>query len=110
MIQVSEELKETLRKFPHIKEVHFTANGDHFFNIHELKEKGKESQGFYGWLKYEPIMAGYENGDEKNGRILYKRVHVANPAMKIVESLTREQILSNNNNSKGPGNSIVNFK
>lgn len=89
MPQISEALKETVKRNPHIQNVYFTGNGNHYFHVHELKEKGKKSKGQFGWLKLNQEKVG-----EENGRPVFKNVSVENPETKITETLTREQVLS----------------
>jgi hypothetical protein len=80
------ELQETLVNNDHIQNVHFAANGDHYFMKHELVKKGKQTDKFYGYLglQYEPTAK-----DPK----LFKPVHVEIPKTEIVETLSREDVL-----------------
>lgn len=90
MVQISEALKDTVKKYPHIQNVYFTANGNHYFHVHELKVKGsKKSSGQYGWLKLDQQKVG-----EDGGLPVFKNVAVENPETKITETLSREQVLS----------------
>lgn len=89
MAQISESLKDTVKKNPHIQTVYFAGNGNHYFHVHELKEKGKKSKGQFGFLKLNQEKVG-----EDNGRPVFKNVAVENPETKITETLSREQILS----------------
>lgn len=82
MATISTELKETVAKMPHIKQVHFTAKGDHYLVVHETK--GKK----YGRHNIDQVKAGTQ-GD----RTLYKNKSVPVAETMIVETLTREQIL-----------------
>jgi hypothetical protein len=85
------ELRDTLINMPHINEVHFTKDGDHFFEVHELNFDKSGKKGLttkkYGFLRTEivPVMIG---NDKK-----YKHVNVHTPESEVVETLSREEIL-----------------
>lgn len=84
-----QELKSTLVKNSHIKEVHFTEKGAHFFNKHELVVDNNPTGKFYGSLKTEPKLAKV-SGERK----FFKLVSIANPETEIVETLPREDVLN----------------
>jgi hypothetical protein len=88
-IIISDDLRKTVAANPHIKQVHFTESGDHFFHVHELKEKGKGTGKYYGHLNFQPVLQKVEGT-----RKIYKNGSVANPESEIVETLTRAQVLS----------------
>lgn len=72
MPQISQELKNTVALNPHIKQVYFTAAGEHFFNVK------KHAGSMYGNLKFDP--------QNQNAAIV-------NSDTLITETLTREQVL-----------------
>src|SRR5690242_2603330 len=86
--KVSEDLQRTVKANPHIQEVHFTKSGQHFFNAHDYKEKG-QVKGKYGRLGVEAVHVRNE-GDRK----IYKNEFVPLEEYKIVETLTREEVLA----------------
>jgi DNA-binding ferritin-like protein len=47
-VRISDELYNLISDNDYIKEVHFTASGDHFFNVHELQENKRGTGKFYG--------------------------------------------------------------
>jgi membrane protein involved in colicin uptake len=87
--KISKELQDTVKANPHIQDVHFTAKGEHFFDFHELKEKGSgKVVGKYARLGLEAVHVRNE-GDRK----IYKNQNVPLEDYKIVETLSREEIL-----------------
>ena len=91
MAQITHELKSTVAAMPHIEEVHFAKNGEHFFNVHKyVGEKGDKNSGkFYGRLDWKPVHVGNE-GERK----IYKSKATPIDELEIVESISREDILS----------------
>jgi hypothetical protein len=94
--QQLEELQNTLQQFTHIEEVHFTAKGDHFFNVHEFlevnragKNMGKATGKFYGRFKIEDHE--YKRVGERR---FYRKVRVHTPEALIIEKLSREEVLA----------------
>ena len=76
MAKVSEDLANTVAANTHINEVHFTATGHHYFNVHA---HGKEK---YGRVFRDTII--------KDGK--KQVVEAPDLNTKIVETLTREEI------------------
>jgi hypothetical protein len=88
--QALEELQTTLKMYPHIQEVHFAGNGDHYFVKHEMKDEKKKGTGkFYGYLKCEQKVKKIV-GERK----FYAMSEVHTPETQIVETLTRDKILA----------------
>ncbi|MFL5807936.1 MAG: hypothetical protein ACJ749_00365 [Flavisolibacter sp.] len=91
-IKISKELQDTVKMFPHIEDVHFTASGEHFFNVHEhqsVDDKGKKGVAKkYGRLNLEAVHVS-NDGDRK----IYKNKSVPAPETEIVKSLSREEVL-----------------
>lgn len=86
------ELQNTLKKCPHIQDVHFTENGSHYFDKHELtdtgNDKGKGTGRFFGYLNTKTVIR-----TDKMGNKRAVNVSVENPEAEIVETLTREEVL-----------------
>lgn len=97
-MEFSNELKETLRKMPHIQEVYFTESGAHFFNQYELKIKGKGTGEFYGRLKTDAEVYKVE-GERK----FYRTVSIADDDAKIAATFSREDILGTEGESAKRG-------
>lgn len=85
MATVSPVLKQAVKDLPHVKEVHFTGTGAHYFHVHAFGSKNKQ----YGHLKLERTQVGTDG----NNRPIFKQKHAENPATEIVETLTRAQVL-----------------
>lgn len=83
------DLQTTLQSNPHIEEVHFAANGDHYFTKHELEDKIKKTKKAYGYLNAEPILSKVQ-GERKIFKI--GPVHTAHA--EIMESISRDKILA----------------
>lgn len=81
------ELKHTLVQFPHLEEIYFTAAGEHFFNAHELKERGKTTR-LYGYQNVVPTLAKV-----LGERRFYKNKSVHTPETHIVQTMTAEEVL-----------------
>lgn len=88
-MEISKALHDTLQEMEHIEEVHFTEKGDHYFNVHELREKNKPTGKFYGRLDYKQVKNG-TNGD----KTLYKVVEAARPDALIVKTLSRDKVIA----------------
>ncbi|WP_315823008.1 hypothetical protein [Paraflavitalea speifideaquila] len=87
--QALKDLKNTLRKYSHIEEVHFTAEGEHYFSCHEYaepiidelgKQKGKKQTRKYGFLRSEMKVARVV-GERK----FFKSVSVETPKPKSLK-------------------------
>lgn len=99
---VTKELQETLEQNPHIEDVHFTADGHHHFRAFQ---HGKD---MYTRLAEVP---------EKSKTGIYTGKHVLAPiknirnedheAHKIVESVSREEVLSATPVAKEPVSGLV---
>ena len=83
------ELKDTLKSCPHIQEVYFCDNGDHYFSVHEFQEKGKGTGKFYGRLKTENVL--YKVVGERK---FFKTQSVETPETEITETLNRDEVLN----------------
>ena len=83
------ELQNTLNLCHHIQEVHFTANGDHYFHAHEFTQKGEKKPTLYGRLKSEPVLKKVQGTRE-----IYKIEPVHTPEAEIIETVSREEILA----------------
>lgn len=83
------ELKDTLRQYPHIEEVHFTDNGNHYFNKHEFIDKGKGTGKYYGFLNTE--LRVYKVVGERK---FFKNQSVPRGDAEIVETLSRNDVLA----------------
>ena len=86
--KISSELQKTVSANPHIEEVHFTAKGEHFFNVHEHKEKGAKTAKKYGRMALD-IIPSHMDGT----RQIYKQASVPMPEYEITETLSREDVL-----------------
>jgi hypothetical protein len=97
--KISDELKRTVGASKHISEVHFTASGEHFFNVHEHVEKGKKPGAGkkYGRMKLEAVPSHVE-GD----RQIFKQSSVPMEEFEIVETLSRDEILGEGKKEKEP--------
>lgn len=82
------QLKFTLRKCPHIEEVYFTQEGNHYFNKHDLPGAKKGDTKAYGHLNVAPVLYKVQ-GERK----IYKMKSVDTPETEIVETLTREEVM-----------------
>lgn len=80
-VKISKELQETVKAHPHIKEVHFTDNGHHFFNVHKIDSDK------YGRTSVETVKVSTKDGLEVKTR------NVPVEETKIVKSLSREEVL-----------------
>lgn len=92
-MKISKDLQATVAANPHIEEVHFNANGDHYFNVHshqEIDEKGKPKgkEEKYGRLSLQAVHVGNE-GDRK----IYKNKSIPVAETKIIKTMSREDIL-----------------
>lgn len=76
---ITKELQETVATNEHIKEVHFTQDGHHHFNVHEHEKK-----------KYVQVFRD-KVIDNKTGKKI-DRV-VPNLKTAIVETISRDQVL-----------------
>lgn len=91
--KISEDLHNTLLDNEHLEEVHFTASGDHFFHVKELKDaRGKGTGRLFGNLKTEikqteKVLSN--GGIEKKSKF----IQTANKEYEIVETLSREECL-----------------
>jgi hypothetical protein len=92
------ELKNTLKQYPHILEVHFTDTGGHFFNKHELLNNGKKTGKFYGFLRTEMVVAKIV-GERK----FFKSQSIPTPEAEIVETLDRDEVISYGEEKKKAG-------
>jgi hypothetical protein len=94
------ELQDTLVSCPHIAEVHFTKDGNHFLNkyeLHDITKNGPKPSGkFYGHLKHDLVVSKIV-GERK----FYKHASVAEPKTEIVETLSRDEILNYDQKPKG---------
>ena len=91
---ISPDLRATLEESESIEIVHFTAKGDHYFNVHEyVNEKGKKSGKFYGYL-LSKVVEVVSTDARGNTKATLKLVSVPNPKTEIVCTLTREQALA----------------
>lgn len=77
--EITAQLKETLEQMPHLKEIHFDAKGNHYFNVHEHEGE-----------KYARIRPKSSKGEGKD-RVNFPAVPFEET--KIVETKTREEIL-----------------
>lgn len=87
--KISKSLQETVAENPHIDLIHFDANGNHHFNVHDHIEnvKGKnENNGKYARIHVTSFV------DNKLG--VLKKVSTPIMNTKIVETLTREDVLN----------------
>ena len=82
-----QELQSTLQANAHIEKVYFSANGAHYFNVHELINDGKKTGKFFGYLDSKVV------ADEKSKDKKFKRVSVANNT-EIVETMTANEVLN----------------
>ena len=86
------ELQDTLKKNPHILEVHFTESGSHYFDKSELTDTGtvtgKGTGRYFGFLSTKVVIR-----TDKVGNKRAVNVSVENPEAEIVETLTREEVL-----------------
>ena len=83
------DLQNTLITHDHIEEVHFTKNGNHYFQAYDLlDENGKKTGKRYGSLGFDYV------NDPKSKENKSKKINVANPAAEIVETLSREEALN----------------
>lgn len=85
-VTISEELKQTLVDNPEIKEVHFGANGHHYLNIHKSETVDKGA--YYGRIIK---IKGTKKGD--NGQLIDSYSETPDLTTKIVQTLSREEIL-----------------
>lgn len=86
-------LQHTLNVCPHIQEVHFTAAGEHYFQVEELADTDAKGKKMGPTKKY-----GYLRTEAKVSKIVgerkfYKHASVPTPEAEIVESLTRDEVL-----------------
>lgn len=101
--EVSQDLHDTLESADHIEKVHFTKNGDHYFNVHEYEERVRSKNGsgyssrktgrLFGHLLTEIVE---ETVNLKGGAIdkKMKLRLMPNPKCEITETLTREEVLA----------------
>jgi hypothetical protein len=86
------DLQTTIKKNEHINEVHFSENGDHYYDKHELtdtgNDKGKGTGKYYGWLKTKSIIKTDNKGNKRS-----VMGSVENPEAEIIETLTRQEVL-----------------
>jgi len=85
--KISKELQDTVATHPNIDFVHFDVQGNHHFNVHEHKptdKKDKTSGGLYARIHTRNLI-------DEDGRKFQNRTPII--ATKIVESLTRKEIL-----------------
>lgn len=86
---ISRSLQETVTEHYGINEVHFSKNGHHYFNVHKYEGKTsleKKDDGLYGRIRRQWVQ------DSKTG--VEFEIITPIPETKIVETLTREQVLS----------------
>lgn len=83
-----EDLQVTLSENPHLEEVHFTKNGTHYFNRHELVEEGKKTGKFYGYQKIVPKLQKVVGE-----RRFFKNKSVHTPATELIQTMTAEEVL-----------------
>ena len=83
-MEISKDLRETLLACDHLKEVHFTATGEHYLGVHELN--GEK----YGRLAIEKTNKGDKIHEVKKGI----------PSCKIVQTISRAEILGEGKKSK----------
>lgn len=77
------ELQSTLEACEWIKEVHFTKDGNHYFNLHKLAGKS------YGFLRTKQEVA-----EVRGERKIYKHKSVHTPEAEITQTLSREEVLN----------------
>ena len=82
-------LQNTLIACPHIEEVHFAENGDHYFSVHEFTPKGAKKAKLYGRLKSAPVLKKVQGTRE-----IFKIEPVETPEAEIIETLPRSDILA----------------
>jgi hypothetical protein len=82
-----QDLQESLVTMEHVEKVHFSKNGNHYFNVHELFEDGKKTGRFFGHLDTKVIL------DPKSKDKKYIHVGVANNT-EIVETLSADEVLN----------------
>lgn len=93
--KVSRSLQETVAENPHIDQVHFDGDGNHYFNVHEHdgadfvgtdgKKVKSEVKGLYARIQINNVV-------DNNGRKYDFRIPIVKT--KIVESVDREDILA----------------
>lgn len=88
---ITRELQETLISNPGIKKVHFDYKGRHYFNVFELLsgKEGDKEKALYGTGVYWKHQVIPGHNPEKVKEVISK----GDPTTKIVESLTREQVI-----------------
>ncbi|MDE3250792.1 MAG: hypothetical protein KGO82_19170 [Bacteroidota bacterium] len=83
------DLKNTLELNPHIEDVFFTAEGNHYFNAHELMDKkGKGTGKKYGYMGVKE-----EQYKVVGERRFYKLVSQPLLNTFITQEMTREEVL-----------------
>ena len=75
--KISKELAETVESHPNVQEVHFAADGHHYFNVFK---HGKEN---YGRIATVPTK-------DKDGKVIQVKAPILET--RIVETLSREDI------------------
>jgi hypothetical protein len=98
MIKVTQDLKDTLKLYPH-ENVYFDREGNHFFSAHKHKDTGK----LYHRIK---DLTGKRTEANSQGIATSKTVHIyeANEAHELVDTLSRDEVFST------PIADVVNFK
>jgi hypothetical protein len=86
--KISRELKETIETHPNIEQVHFDAEGNHYFQIYDFKASKLE----------DPKLTGkYGRIDEKmwqsNSDGTQKLIRIPDMLTRIVETIDREDVL-----------------
>jgi len=76
-------LSATLKSSPHIQKIYFDKQGHHFFHAHE--HEGKK----YSRVELERVITGYRGNEA-----VIKTVGKAKPEYELVETVSREEILS----------------
>lgn len=89
MIKVTQDLKDTIKKNPHIEEVHFDAKGNHFLSVHLNEQDGK----LYHRIK---DLSGSKTSTNKEGLTTTKRVRIyeSDPEHEIIETISAREVLS----------------
>lgn len=89
---ISKELFDTVEEHKHIDKVYFAANGHHYFNCFDIKEKSKDGK---------PVIVQYARTRQivtpslpgKPQEVLEVGIKDATNDTTIVEVLTRDEIL-----------------
>jgi hypothetical protein len=89
MIKVTQDLKDTLKRYQHIENIYFDKEGNHFLSVHKHKGTGK----LYHRIK---DLTGKRTEANEKGQATSKDVHIyeVNEDHEIVDTLSREEVLS----------------